>query len=236
MEIKSNEASYNAALPVARSKHAPTLEILIGSRASIYVARWRNVGGRESRRSPAHLCQPIQLENDRGGRKRNPPRGRPRFFREIFAESQTRRWQTPQWQSPISMREINAWRNRREEGGEKKNARRGSGELIKRIAAVIQCLCAVTFMARLNRDGMESFRGGRICGCAISGCVRISKKKKKKRVVRFEGNKTRYRRLIKRRRKQSSRSLASSVKLDTCQRVTFPKGYTFSYLNQKRDT
>lgn len=120
MEIKSNEASYNAALPVARSKHAPTLEILIGSRASIYVARWRNVGGRESRRSPAHLCQPIQLEDDRGGRKRNPPRGRPRFFREIFAESQTRRWQTPQWQSPISMREINAWRNRREEGGEKK--------------------------------------------------------------------------------------------------------------------
>lgn len=119
--------------------------------------------------------------------------------------------------------------------GGKKNARRGSGELIKRIAAVIQCLCAVTFMARLNRDGMESF-GGRICGCAISGCVRISKKKKKKRVVRFEGNKTRYRRLIKRRRKQSSRSLASSVKLDTCQRVTFPKGYTFSYLNQKRDT
>lgn len=64
----------------------------------------------------------------------------------------------------------------------------------------------------------------------------VPARKKKKKVVRFEDNKTRYRRLIKRRRKQSLRSLASSVKLDTCQRVTFPKGYTFSYLNQKRDT
>lgn len=78
--------------------------------------------------------------------------------------------------------------------------------------------------------------GGEFVDVRFLAVSAFRKKKKKKRVVRFEGNKTRYRRLIKRRRKQSSRSLASSVKLDTCQRVTFPKGYTFSYLNQKRDT
>lgn len=69
---------------------------------------------------------------------------------------------------------------------------------------------------------------GKFVGSAILAAPGRVEKKKKKKVGRFEGNKTRYRRLINMRR---DRHMARSAKLDTCQRVTFPKGYTFSYLN-----
>lgn len=81
-------------------------------------------------------------------------------------------------------------------------------------------------MARLNRDKMEWL--GNLLGRRFLLRPEGLKKKKKKKVGRFEGNKTRYRRLINMRR---DRHMARSAKLDTCQRVTFPKGYTFSYLN-----
>lgn len=81
-------------------------------------------------------------------------------------------------------------------------------------------------MARLNRDKMEWL--GNLLGRRFLLRSEGLKKKKKKKVGRFEGNKTRYRRLINMRR---DRHMARSAKLDTCQRVTFPKGYTFSYLN-----